>query len=69
METKTIVILTIVLIITLYITYYIIKAAVSAANKQTERFIRVLINLKSEELRRAGMSTEEIKAIVYSLKD
>jgi hypothetical protein len=63
------VILVIALILTLYITYYIIKGAVSAANKKTEKYLRVIINLKSEQLRRSGVNNSEIIALVNSVAD
>lgn len=63
-----IIVLSVSLLMSLLISYFIIKSAVSEANKELLRIMKMLVNLKAEEMKKNGASDDEISSIIRRVK-
>ena len=55
-------------VISLVILYFIIKGAARAGNSEVERLLRIIINMKSEEMKKQGFTNDEISSIINRVK-
>lgn len=49
------------LVIWIFLLYQIIKGAGRSANSEVERLLRILINLKMDEMRKNGFTEDDLK--------
>lgn len=51
-------------IVWIVIMYFVVKSAVNAANRKSEKYLRLLVNLYIEELKGKGMDEERINNLI-----